>query len=47
MKQKRYQYRTKDGVKWTSWFNFDGPEEPIQLKGFKGDHLKNEYRVIE
>lgn len=43
--KKRYQYWSKDGIKWTSWFDYeDGPEIPIQLKGFKGNHLLNEYR---
>lgn len=46
MKQKRYQIRTANGIEWTEWFNYDGPEEPIQLKGFKGDHLLNDYRDI-
>lgn len=46
MRQKRYQYITNQGVKWTPWFNWSGEEEPIQLKGFKGNHLKNEYRTI-
>ena len=51
IRQKRFQYwGSVNGVPqvmWTSWFNFDGPEEKIQLKGFKGNHLLNEYRTIE
>ena len=50
MRQKRYQYWGRvNGVSqimWTPWFKYDGPEEPIQLKGFKGNHLNNEYRTI-
>ena len=42
---KRYQYRTRDGVKWTSWFLwYSDLRDPIQMKGYKGDHLLNEYR---
>ena len=40
MRQKRYQYYSKDGIKWSSWFDYDGYEEPWQLK----NKLKNEYR---
>lgn len=50
MRQKRFQFWCSvNGVPqimWTPWFNFDGPEEPIQLKESKGNHLKNEYRTI-
>ena len=42
MKQMRYQYRGADGIQWTKWFNYDGPEEPYQL----GTKLKNEFREI-
>lgn len=42
--QKRYQHYTKDGIKWTEWFNHKGSsQEPWQLKG----KLKNQYRTIE
>jgi hypothetical protein len=44
MRQKRYQYWSKDGIVWTDWFDYNGPEYPIQLKGFKGKDLLNEYR---
>ena len=47
IRQKRYQRRVLGGVVWTSWFPCKGMEPPIQLKGFKGDNLKNEYRTIE
>jgi hypothetical protein len=42
--KKRYQYWTKEGIRWTSWFEVS-PEanEPIQAKGFKGNNLLNEY----
>lgn len=46
IKQKRYQFWGREGKQWTPWFPFDGTEEPIQLKGFKGDNLLNEYRTI-
>lgn len=42
MTQKRYQYYTKEGIKWSKWFDYDGPMEPYQL----GKILKNEYREI-
>lgn len=51
VRQKRYQYwgsvNGKPQIMWTEWFNYNGPEEPIQHKGFKGNDLKNEYRTIE
>lgn len=42
IKQKRYQYWGKDGLTWSEWFNYNGPEEPYQF----GNKLKNEYRTI-
>lgn len=44
IKQKRYQYWSKDGIKWTDWFNIraDIPEEKWQVK----NKLLNEYRTI-
>ena len=42
MRQKRYQYYSKDGIVWSEWFPYDGPEETYQL----GKKLKNEYRTI-
>lgn len=46
--QKRYQYwGVVNGVPqimWTPWFPYNGDKEPIQLKGFKGNYLKNEYK---
>ena len=47
VRQKRYQFRVFGGIEWTPWFNYNGPEEPIQHKGFKGNDLKNEYRTID
>ena len=51
VRQKRFQYwGSINGVPqkmWSEWFDYDGPEEPIQLNGFKGNHLKNEFRTIE
>lgn len=42
---KRFQYRVKGGVKWTDWFLWGSENrDPIQLKGYKGDNLLNEYR---
>lgn len=45
MIQKRYEYFSKDGKKWTSWFNTtlkDMPNEKWQL----AHKLLNEYRII-
>ena len=42
LKQKRYQYWSRNGIAWTEWFDYDGPEDKIQGKG-----LNNEYRTIE
>ena len=44
MKQKRYQYYSKDGIQWSEWFPcFDDEEEiPYQL----GKKLLNEYRTV-
>ena len=51
VRQKRYQYwgsvNGKPQIMWTDWFNYDGPEDKIQQKGFGGNHLLNEYRTIE
>jgi hypothetical protein len=45
--QKRYQYWSRTGIVWTPWFDCDSDlRDPVQLKGFKGNHLKNEYRTI-
>ena len=49
-RQKRFQYWAfLNGVArkvWTEWFDYSGPEYPIQQKGYKGNHLKNEFRTI-
>lgn len=42
IRQKRYQKFTRNGIEWTEWFNWNGPEEKWQLKG----KLRNEYRTI-
>ena len=49
--QKRYQHWTSENgkpeIKWTEWFNCSGKlKEKIQLKGFKGNDLLNEYREV-
>ena len=44
MKQKRFQYWSRDGIKWTKWFNCDDIEEKIQAKGRVT--LLNEYRNV-
>ena len=49
-RQKRFQYWAfLNGVAQkvrTEWFDYSGPEYPIQQKGYKGNHLKNEFRTI-
>ena len=52
MTQKRFQYwGFKDGHSqklWTDWFEWKSDiKDPIQQKGFKGNHLLNEYREVE
>ena len=43
VRQKRYQYYTRNGIVWTEWFNSKAiVEEKWQLKG----KLLNEYRTI-
>ena len=50
--QKRYQYYASENgkpvIKWTEWFNCSNKsnKEKIQLKGFKGNDLLNEYREV-
>lgn len=41
--QKRYQYYSSKGKIWSNWYDFDGPQEPWQLRSYK---LKNEYRMV-
>ena len=38
--EKRYEHYTKNGIEWTSWFEWDGEKYKWQLK----NKLKNEYR---
>lgn len=38
--QKRYQYYSKDGIKWTEWFNCLSDTGEWQLK----NKLKNDYK---
>lgn len=38
--QKRFEYWSREGKKWTEWFAYDGEKFPWQLK----NKLKNEYR---
>lgn len=40
--QKRYQYWSNDGIIWSDWFDYDGPQEKYQLN----NKLKNEYREV-
>lgn len=40
MMQKRYEFWSREGKKWTEWFDYDGEQFPWQLK----NKLKNEYR---
>ena len=51
VRQKRFQYwGSINGIPqimWSEWFDHHGDEDPIQLKGFKCNNLKNEYRTIE
>ena len=43
VRQKRYQYYTRNGIVWTEWFNSKViVEEKWQLKG----KLLNEYRTV-
>lgn len=46
VRQKRYQYYGKNGLEWSEWYDYNGQEDPIQIKGFKGQDLRNEYRTI-
>ena len=51
MRQKRYQYwgrvNGSPTIMWTKWFTCRGNStEPIQMKGFKGNNLRNEYREV-
>lgn len=42
---KRYEYWTREGKRFTDWFNWDCDEMPkTQLKGFLGNDLRNEYK---
>ena len=43
VRQKRYEYFSRQGKKWTEWFNYDGEEYKWQLK----NKLRNEYRTIQ
>lgn len=48
MTRKRFQFwGRKDGKvekMWSEWFKWDSDNrDPIQLKGYKGDNLLNEY----
>ena len=46
MRQKRFQYWSSEGIVWTPWFNYEGPECPVQHKGYKGNDLINEFRTV-
>lgn len=51
VRQKRFQYWSlvngKPQKVWSEWFDYNGCEESIQQKGYKGNHLLNEYRTVE
>jgi len=51
VRQKRFQFwgsvNGKPQKLWTEWFDYNGPEEDIQQKGFNGNHLLNEFRTIK
>ncbi len=36
--KKRYQYWSKDGIVWTDWFDWDGPEMPSPIKKLKVEY---------
>ena len=38
--EKRYEFWSREGKKWTEWFEYDGEKYKWQLK----NELKNEYR---
>lgn len=38
--EKRYEYRTKNGIEWTSWFTYDSDYKPK----YQLNKLLNEYR---
>ena len=40
MVYKRYQYYSKSGISWTSWFPWHGDKYPWQF----GHKLRNEYK---
>ncbi len=43
VRQKRYEYFSRDGKNWTEWFDYNGEEYKWQLK----NKLRNEYRTIQ
>ena len=49
MIQKRYQYYSSDGIKWTKWFNYEKDNSKIfQLQKkdkIQNKHLLNEFRL--
>lgn len=51
MVEKRFQYwgfvDGKPQILWSQWFPWNSPNrDKIQLKGFKGNNLINQYREI-
>lgn len=40
---KRYQYWTRNGIQWSEWFDYDGPQYKYQLNS----RLRNEYMIEE
>lgn len=43
VRQKRYEYFTRDGKEWSKWFHYNGEEYKWQLK----NKLRNEYRTAQ
>lgn len=47
MIQKRYQYRSPEGIVWTPWFNTNLKEIPQDEEYQLKNKLKNEYKEIK
>ena len=39
--KKRYQYWSKNGIVWTDWFDWDGPEMPSPIKKLKVEYKED------
>lgn len=42
--KKRFQYRGRNGIEWTEWFECNKDCGSIQLKTNKNNILRNEYQ---